>query len=144
MAALVDISPATELDFPTLAHIAAVATAVNLIHQVIHESNDLFDTSRQEQNIRAKLQGQAANPQARIFKATLKASGEIVGYAVFRFDDGEAQVAGGGGGGPSTANAPLAAKMNLLGRLSKWFEAAHSKHMGGKRHVCESRTLERQ
>ena len=135
MVSLINITPASEQDFPTLAHIAATAMAVDLIHRIMYQSNDALNTSRPEQSITAELHRSAANPQAHIFKATLKASGAIVGYGLFRFDDGNSQVVG----GPSMASFPPGTNMDLLGRMAKAFGAIHKKHMSGKRHVCESR-----
>ena len=142
MSALVDISAALEPDFPTLAHIAAVATAVNLIHRVLNPGPNIFDTSNQEQKIVARLQGQAANPQARIIKAVSKDSGEILGYAVFRFDDGEPSPAAAPPpptNPPPAATASQTASTDLVTRISKAFEEAHTNHMSGKRHVCKCR-----
>lgn len=132
MASIIDISPASEDDFPTLAHIAPVAMGVDLIHRIMYEGNDPFDTSRQEKFLMAELRRAALNPQARIYKATTKASGETVGYALFRFDDGQENSPS----GPSMANYPPGTNTAFLGRLSQGLRAAHSMHMGGKRHVC--------
>ena len=137
MAALVDIIPATEMDFPTLAHIAATAMAVDFIHRVMYESNNPLDTSPQEHTIQAELDRSAKNPQAHIFKAVLKSSGETVGYGMFRFDDGDSQAVG----GPAMTSFPPGVNTDLLGRMSKAFRAAHSTHMGGKRHMCKSYCL---
>ena len=87
MASLIDVSAALENDFPTLAHIAALAMSVDLVQRVIYDGNDPFDTSRQERSVMAELGRAAKNTQAHIYKATLKSSGQIVGYAMFRFED---------------------------------------------------------
>ena len=133
MASLVDIAPALEEDFPTLAHIAPVAMAVDLIHRIMYEGNNPFDTSRQERFVMAELRRASQNPQARIFKAMDKASREIVGYGLFRFDDGKNPTPS---GAPLKANYPPGTNMDFMERMSKGVRAAHGKFMAGKRHVC--------
>ena len=134
MASIIDISPACEDDFPTLAHIAPVAMGVDLLHRVMYEGNNPFDTSRQERFLMAELGRAALNPQAHIYKATTKSSREIVGYMLFRFDEGKENTPS----GPSMASYPPGTNVEFMGRMSKGIRAAHSKHMGGKRHVCQS------
>lgn len=135
MASLIEISPAFEEDFPALAHIAAVAMGVDLVHRIIYEGNNPFDTSRQEQSVMAELGRAASNPQAHIYKATLRSSGETVSYATFRFEDSEK---GALSARPSTISFPKGANAMFLERIMSGVRAAHGKHMAGKRHVCQS------
>ena len=98
----------------------------------MYESNNPLDTSPQEHFLNAEFSRGALNPQARIFKATTKTSGETVGYALFRFDDGKENSSS----GPSMASYPPGSNTAFIERLSKGLRAAHGKHMGGKRYVC--------
>ena len=134
MASLIDVSAALENDFPTLAHIAALAMSVDLVQRVIYDGNDPFDTSRQERSVMAELGRAAKNTQAHIYKATLKSSGQIVGYAMFRFEDTALPAAV-----PSlTTNFITCTNAKLLERILGEVRAAHKKHMADKRHICQA------
>ena len=136
MASFIEISPAMEEDFPVLAHIAAVAMSVDLIHRVMYESNNPFDTSRQERFVVAELNRAASNPEAHICKAVLKSSKQIVGYSLFRFEDDSKPSAL--PIKPPTPNFPVGTNARFLERMTSGVRAVHKKHMAGKRHVCES------
>lgn len=136
MDSFIEITPASEEDFPILAHIAAVAMGVDLIHRIIYEGNNPIDTSRQERSVMAELCRTASNPQAHIYKAVLKTSREIVGYAMLRFEDDSQDAAL--PTKPSTINFLPGTNARFLERMMKEVRAAHSKHMAGKRHVCKS------
>ena len=128
---MIEISLASEEDFSTLAHIAAAAMAVDLVHRIIYEGNNPFDTSRQEQSVLAELHRAASNPQAYICKATLGSSEKIVGYAMLRFEEIPEKAAG--LVVPSFAQGTNGA---FLGSIMSRVRAAHAKHMADKRHVC--------
>ena len=139
MASSVDISPAMEEDFPVLAHIAAVAMSVDLVHRIIYEGNNPLDTSRQERSVMAELNRAASNPEAHICKAVLKSSREIVGYSLFRFEDDSK--APGQPVKPPNTSFPAGTNARFLERMMSGVKALHKKHMTGKRHVCESLAL---
>ena len=134
----ISITPATEPDIPTLAHIAAVAMSPETLHQILFPSNNLLDLSRPEQFIAAELRRAAQNPDAHILKATTQnaasSSGETVtvtvGYAMFRFAEGAPS-------GPAKASFPEGTNVELLKRMGTAIRAAHEKHVGAKRHVCK-------
>lgn len=136
MASLIKISPAMEEDFPVLAHIAAVAMSVDLVHRIIYEGNNPLDTSRQERSVMAELNRAASNPEAHICKAVLKSSKEIVGYSLFRFEDDSKSSALPVKPPPTSFLAGTNAR--FLERMTSGVRAVHKKHMAGKRHVCES------
>ncbi|KAL8785419.1 MAG: hypothetical protein Q9195_008654 [Heterodermia aff. obscurata] len=127
---MIEVSLASEKDFSTLAHIAAVAMSVDLVHRIIYEGNDPFDTSRQEQSVMAELDRAASNPQAYICKATLGSSEKIVGYAMLRFEDI-----------PEKATEPVVPRFapgingTFLRSIMSRVRTAHAKYMAGKRHV---------
>ena len=136
MASFIEISPAMEEDFPVLAHIAAIAMNVDLVHRIMFEGNNPFDMSRQERFAVAELNRAASNPEAHICKAVLKGSKEIVGYSLFRFEDDSQPstlpVK------PPTTNFLAGTNTKFLERMMSGVRAVHKEHMAGKRHVCES------
>ena len=134
--ASVDISLAVEEDFPILAHIAAVAMSVDLVHRIIYEGNNPFDTTRQERSVMAELHRAASNPEAHVYKAVLKSSQEIVGYAMLRFENN--------GQSDSANMKPVAPKFSpgtnarFLEHMMSRVKALHSKHLDNIRHICQS------
>ena len=135
MAPPVDISPAAEEDFPFLAHIAAVAMSVDLVHRIIYEGNNPLDTSRQEQSVMAELRRSATNPEAHVYKAMLQSSNEIVGYALLRFEGGSQNE----GPNPKPTAPTFAPGTNarFLGDMMSKVRAAHSRHLDSTRHICQ-------
>lgn len=136
MAPPIDISPAAEDEFPTLAHIAAVAMGVDLMHRIIYEGNNPFDTSRQERSVMAELRRAASNPEAHIYKAMLKSSQEIVGYSMLRFEDDSQN--NGLHSGPRAINFAPGTNARFLEKIISKVGAAHRKHLDGTRHICQS------
>ena len=132
----IDISPAVEEEFPVLAHIAAVAMGVDLVHRVIYGGNNPFDTSRQELSVMADLRRAASNPEAHVYKAMLQSSQEIVGYAMLRFEeDGQSN---GLRTRPSATNFAPGTNTKFLENMMSKVRAVHSRHMAGTRHICQS------
>ena len=131
MAFAVDISIASENDFPTLAHIASRAMEVDLIHRIIYPSSDRFDTTLPDQFVAAELRRAALDSQAHIFKATATNSDQIVGYALLRFSDGKRT------SGPSMASFPPGCNRDFIELLGREFGDKHKKHMGGKEQVSK-------
>lgn len=136
MAPSIEISPAAEEEFPVLAHIAAVAMGVDLVHRIIFEGNNPFDTSRQERSVMADLRRAGSNPEAHIYKAMLQSSREIVGYAMLRFEEG-GQNSGLHARPSATSFAPGTNAKFLEDMMTK-VRAVHSRHMAGTRHICQS------
>lgn len=136
MAPSIEISAAIEEDFPILAHIAAVAMGIDLVHRIIYEGNNPFDTSRQERSVMAALRSAASNPEAHIYKAMLKSSREIVGYAMLRFEN-DSQNSGLHARPSATSFAP-GTNARFLENMMSEVGAAHSKHLAGTRHICQS------
>ena len=129
MTSTVDISPASAEDFSTLAHIAPVALAVDLLYRIKYESNDPFDTAPQKQFILAELHRASQNPEAYIFKATTKKTGEIVGYGLLQYFQGEDESPS------STTTFPPGSNAETIWALARDFKENHNKYMGGKRHA---------
>lgn len=133
MASIVDILPACEEDFSTLASIVPRAMGVDLLDRIMFENSDPFDTTLQEQFVMAELRRAESNPRAHIIKATIKGKGEIVGYGLVRFHDGKDESSG-----PSMASFPPGTNARFVRRLAQGFGERHRKHMGGKPHASES------
>lgn len=133
MASIVDISPASEDEFPTLAHIAAVAMAVNLLQGMMYKSNNPCGTACQERFVMAGLGRAAINPKLTSTKRQPKLWGHYRLHDVsLRRPQRELVI------WPLNGSYPPGTNSDLVGRISKGLRAPHSKHMGGKRHVCLS------
>lgn len=126
----ITILPATEADFPTLAQIHLLAHGVDLLDRLMFNTHPL-DTTLQEQFAMAELRRAASNPKSHTFKAVLQSTGEIVGYARFRFDDGKDE------SGPSMGSFPPGTNVEFVKRLAVGFGERHRRHMGGKPHACK-------
>ena len=59
---------------------------MDLVHRAVYPSNNPLDITPQQTNQERELNRSLRNPDARIFKAVAEESGEIVGYALFRFE----------------------------------------------------------
>ena len=161
----ISIVPSQESDVPTLAHIAATSMAVDLLHRAIYPSNSPLDITPQQKNQERELRRSLKNPDARVFQAVAVETGEIVGYALFRFegkDDAEEKApaddsnpavptnatsttsgiahtvdsqAASMTGDPPSGFSP-GTNVELMSTLMKGVKAVHARVLGSKRHIC--------
>ena len=164
----VSISPSQESDVPTLAHIAATSMAVDLLHRAMYPSNNPLDVTPQQTNQERELRRSLKNPDARVFQAVDVETGEIVGYAMFRFEGKEdAEENGGADSKPALPTAVTSTSdvaktvdsqaasvtttppggfspgtnLELMSTLMKEVKAVHARVLGSKRHVCQYQSL---
>lgn len=128
MASIVDISQMAEDDIPAVAAIPALAMHVDLISRAMfgfeHEIESATDFNK------GLLQSTYNLPNHHIMKATLKATGEVVGMAQIELQDGAMAV-------DVPMNAlPAGTNMELCGALFGGLGSAQAKHMTGMKHVA--------
>ncbi|MCJ1325714.1 hypothetical protein MMC10_002377 [Thelotrema lepadinum] len=149
----ISIVPSQESDVPTLAHIAATSMAVDLLHRAVYPSDNPLDVTPQQTNQERELRRSLGNPNARVFQAVAKESGEVVGYALFRFEGKEegqekiAETATTSSGVAPMVDIQAASKapgsfspgtnVELMSTLMKGVKAVHARALGDKRHVCQ-------
>ena len=153
-------------DVPTLARIAATSMAADLLHRALYPSNNPLDVTPQQNNQERELSHSLRNPDARVFKAVALETGETVGYALLRFEGGQAGKDGAPADSTSTSAAatsntpptattseqqpqrrtesaasslgpPPGANAKLISALMTGIRAVHSRVLGHVRHVCQ-------
>ncbi|MCJ1355044.1 MAG: hypothetical protein MMC33_005035 [Icmadophila ericetorum] len=92
MASLIDITPATESDYPLLARILSQAMSIDPVSLCIFTTPP-YDLSVPEKLGTMMIAREAAQPNSHVLKATLKATREIVAFAIWSVVEEEEEAA---------------------------------------------------
>ena len=148
MASIVDITLATEVDFPSLAHIQPAAMHDDPIHHFIFtDREDVLATKLTLD----QLNGWAKDPNSHTFKATTKDTKIIVGYVNIRFEDYEEEKneaakpvlpesspqEGSPQQNPPPADFPPGMNADFCKMYFGGKKAVHTQDMGGKKHFSK-------
>lgn len=133
MTSAFEIIPATAEDLPTLAHIAVIAMDVDLLHRVMFPSTDPLNTTFRESIILNQMRSTFAKPEAHGFKAVSKASGQIIGYGLFSFENPEKE---GEKAKAPPHKLPEGINQEFMKRVGGFVRSEHAKYLADKRHVC--------
>ena len=134
MTSLVEISYSTKEDVQILAAIPPAAMAHDLVGRALFKSPG--DSSGSVKWMASEIQKGLESPNMHVFKATLKDSGEVVGHAIVRFENGlPPQPAPGGDESPSM---PPFFNADFANALFGGLGAKYKQHMGGGKHAGKS------
>ena len=128
----IHITMATIADLEAIATIISRAMAADLID--VFQFGDNYEKAMQSKRnlCRATFPASLADPNTRIFKASLKDGGMMVAFASLTFHSGERPAPAGGDGG----GFPPGMDPKFCGMYYAAIGEARWKHLEGKKHVC--------